>query len=97
MFNSAKAKEFGRSLAEYYGKQVPLNMSGSEQEVLRKEAFAVKFIGEKIAAFKKVEKLNVYKKAAAAGAFKSELTERGYDAKTIDDLTIEVATRLAAR
>jgi hypothetical protein len=87
--DTTEAKEFGKSLAEFYmSKITPEEASGKKELDKRKEALDKIF--EKMTIFTKDKKPNLYKKAQLGNAFKWTLKEAGYEEVYIDHLTREL-------
>lgn len=88
-FDAKEAKEFGISLAEFYMSKITPDEAASKKEFNKRKETLNKLF-EKMAAFAKENKLNVYKKAQLGNAFKWTLKEAGYEQIFIDHLTKEL-------
>ncbi len=89
-FDAKEAKEFGKSLAQFYIDQIPVGMTGGDKKTLIRKKEALDKLFNKMAHFKREHKLNIYKKAQLGNAFKWSLEEAGYDPKYVDQLTKEL-------
>jgi hypothetical protein len=79
-FNAKPAEDYGTSLAKFFMEKMPKWQAISESKVASKTEFILSKLEAQILAFKKEEKLNFYKKAKLANAFKWALKDADYDA-----------------
>ena len=94
-FDATEATRFGDSLADFFIERIPLLPSEKgKPRKLDKQFGVVDKMFVQIEQFKACHKLNVYKKAKLAGAFKEKLTDAGYDSKFVDEVTLGVVKML---
>lgn len=87
-FLDAKAsKAFGAEMARSYIERMPPNLTLSEKQFASKSKHAIEKMSVQIAAHKQHNKLNLYKIAQMANAFKWTLKDAGYADDFIDKLT----------
>lgn len=89
-FDAANAVQFGNTLADFFIERIPLPSENKKPKNLGKQFEVVDRMYVQIEQFKAQNKLNVYKKAKLAGAFKSKLAEAGYDPKLVDEITLGI-------
>ncbi|HKU69659.1 MAG TPA: hypothetical protein VJQ51_02365 [Burkholderiales bacterium] len=94
-FDAAEAVRFGESLGDFFIERIPLASSeAGKSRKLDKQLGVVDKMLVQIEQFKARHKLNVYKKAKLAGAFKEKLIGAGYDSKLVDEVTLGIAKML---
>ncbi len=94
-FDAAEAVRFGDSLADFFIERIPLLPSEKGKlPKLEKQFGVVDKMCVQIEQFKSHHKLNVYKKAKLAEAFKEKLTVAGYDSRLVDEVTLGVVKLL---
>jgi hypothetical protein len=86
-FNACEAEKFGKSLAQFFIKRIPLSAKGGKSKALAKQLETVDKMHLQIEQFKLSNKLNIYKKAKLGSAFKSELIVAGYEPAFVDQVT----------
>lgn len=87
-FLDARAsKAFGTEMARSYIERVPPNAALTEKQFTSKSKQAIEKMSVQIAAHKQQNKLNLYKIAQMANAFKWTLKDAGYADDYIDKLT----------
>lgn len=87
-FLDAKAaKAFGTEMACTYIERMPPHATSSEKQFASKSKHAIEKMSVQIAAYKQQNKLNLYKVAQMANAFKWTLKDAGYTEDFIDKLT----------
>lgn len=79
-FNAKPAENFGTSLAKFFMEKMPKGQPLSEHKVASKTEFVLSKMEFQILEFKRNEKLNFYKRAKLANAFKWTLKDADYDA-----------------
>lgn len=93
-FDATAAKAFGASLAQSFMERVPADGKLSDRKFEAKAKSALTNVERDIAAFKREQKLNVYKKAKLGNEFKWTLKDAGYDTTYVDKLTDLVMLQL---
>jgi hypothetical protein len=93
-FDAREAEAFGITLAKYFRERVPPGATGENRKLAARHQQAVQGMLQLRDHFRATHKLNLYKKARLANAFKWDLREAGYDNALIDRLTIEVVLKL---
>ena len=94
-FDATEAVRFGESLGDFFIERIPLLPSEIEKpRRLDKQLGVVDKMLAQIEQFKVRHKLNVYKKAKLAGAFKEKLISAGYDAKLVNEVTLGIVKML---
>lgn len=86
-FDASDAENFGKSLAQFLIKSIPLRPAGVENNALAKQFETVDKMYLQIEQFKAGHKLNIYKKSKLGSAFKFELVAAGYEPAFVDQLT----------
>lgn len=86
-FDARSAVECGGSLADFVAERIPNRNPKKAPEALEK-LFA------QIERFKQGNKLNMYKKAKLANAFKWKLIDHGYTDEFVNEMTKEVLLHL---
>lgn len=86
-FASAEATELGNSLAKTYLGSAQKGGHKSEKKQQKKNTALLNSMASQINTFKKDHKLNFYKKAKIANAFKWTLLDAGYTPAEVDDIT----------
>jgi hypothetical protein len=89
-FDAAKAVQFGASLADFFIDRIPLSPEKKKAKNLDKQFEVVDKLYVRVEQFKANNKLNLYKKAKLADAFKSKLIDAGYDSKLVDEVTLGI-------
>lgn len=85
-FDAQDAEKFGRSLAQFFIKKIPLTAENKKIKVINKKLEAVDQMYLQIEQFKLKNSLNVYKKAKLGSAFKYELISAGYKPELVDQV-----------
>jgi hypothetical protein len=94
-FDATEAVRFGDSLADFFIERIPLNPGDKDKSrKLEKQFGVVDKMLSQVEQFKARNKLNVYKKAKLAGAFKEKLTGAGYDSRLVDEVTLGIVKAL---
>ena len=93
-FDAREAEAFGVTLAKYFRDRVPPGKAGGGGKAGGRQQAAVQGMLQLRDHFGATHKLNIYKKAKLANAFKWELREAGYDDALINRLTMEVVIKL---
>jgi hypothetical protein len=91
-FNAKRAEEFGASLAKFFIEKMPADKQISDVKFAAKTEYLLIKMSAQIEAFKREEKLNVYKTAKLGNAFKWTLK----DAKIDDALSAKLVEWLVA-
>lgn len=86
-FDAREAKSFGSALAHDFRERMPLSNKPKDKKFEAKAKSALIELSTKIQSFQRTNKLNGYKKAQMANAFKWTLLEGGYDPKYVSELT----------
>lgn len=86
--DARKAKDFGKSMAEYFIEHIPSAERNDEKKFARKTNRTLDAVAKKTIEFRKVEKLNVYKRAQLVNQFKWTLKEAGFPDNYIDKITL---------
>lgn len=86
-FNARAATEFGQSLAEFVVERIPNKNPKKAPDALAK-------IFARVEQFKQTNRLNLYKKAKLANAFRWKLVDYGYQDDFVEEITKEVVTHL---
>ena len=86
-FTSADATELGRSLAKTYLDSAQKIGIKSEKKQQKQNTAMLNNLASQINDFKKGHKLNFYKKAKVANAFKWTLLDAGYNQTDVDEIT----------
>lgn len=85
--DASAAKAFGTEMARSYIERMPPNVALTEKQFTSKSKHTIEKMSVQIAAHKKQNKLNVYKVAQMANAFKWTLKDAGYADDYINKLT----------
>jgi hypothetical protein len=93
-FDAAAATDFGTTLATFFVQRVPLDAKMTEKKFAAKAQEVLKKMALQIDRFKAENRLNTYKKAKLANAFKWSLKDAGYDAAYVDRLGDWLTARL---
>lgn len=93
-FDAKAAKDFGKSLADFYAQRLPLNTTATPKQFASKSAEVLNKMESQVLQFRQQNKLNVYKTAQIGNAFKWALKDAGYDDAYIDRLTDWLVTRI---
>ncbi|MGE5468976.1 MAG: hypothetical protein ACM3Y9_16255 [Ignavibacteria bacterium] len=86
-FNAHAATEFGKSLAGFLADRIPTKHARKAPEALAK-LFA------QVEQFKQTNRLNMYKKAKLANAFRWKLVDYGYQDEFVEEMTKELLLHL---
>lgn len=86
-FNTREVTEFGESLAGFVAERIPNKSPKKAPEALSK-LFA------QVARFKESHKLNMYKKAKLANAFRWKLIDHGYTEEFAEEMAKELLLHL---
>ncbi|KFN43365.1 hypothetical protein [Arenimonas oryziterrae] len=93
-FDAREAEAFGVTLAKFFSDRVPPDATDDSKKSSARHQQAVQGMLQLRDHFKTHHKLNIYKKAKLANAFKWTLREAGYDDALIDRLTMDVTVQL---
>jgi hypothetical protein len=93
-FDAREAEAFGITLAKYFRDRVPPGATADSPKAANKHQQAVQGMLQLRDHFGATHKLNLYKKAKLANAFKWDLREAGYDDALINRLTMDVVLKL---
>lgn len=93
-FNTKEEQEFGISLANFFCEKFPLELGRKKNKSLAQRQKVLENMFRQIAEFKKLYKLNMYKKAKLGNSFKWHLIEAGYDHEFVDEMTKIVLLKL---
>ena len=85
--DASAAKAFGTEMARFFIDSMPPNAALTEKQFTSKSKHAIEKMSVQIAAHKHRNKLNLYKVAQMANAFKWTLKDAGYADDYIDKLT----------
>jgi hypothetical protein len=88
------ATEFGATLAAFFVQRVPLDAKLSEKKFAAKAQDVLAKMALQVDRFKAQNKLNTYKKAKLANAFKWALRDAGYDSTYVDRMGEWLTIRL---
>ena len=89
-FDAKKSKEFGTALAVFFIEKVPANNNQTvdEEYFARKTKKALAAMENQVVEFKKINRLNIYKRAQLGNTFKWTLKNAGYAPDYINELTM---------
>lgn len=93
-FDAKRAEEFGKSLARTLQEKLPPKSLTQESKTASKTTYVLTRMDAQIKTFREGGKLNVYKKAKLANAFRWALKDAGYEAPFIDKLVEWLVTQL---
>mgnify|MGYP001184567502 CR=1 FL=1 len=94
-FDAKEAKAFGADLAAFYLARVKTEADAkSSKFVEKKQRILLDKLTQRIVAFRRSHKLNIYKKAQIGNVFKWHLLEAGFDTAYVDELTSWVTHNL---
>lgn len=96
-FDAKNAEAFGVEMAKMVKEMVPSDSSVNESKRASKANYSKEKMQKRINQFKESEDLNFYKLAKLLNAFKWELKDAGYEAKTSDPLAAWLLTTLRAK
>ena len=86
-FDASEAQKFGTTLADFFIERVPTDSAGKKDKALAKKQEVINKMLLQIEIFKANNKLNLYKKAKLANAFKWKLLDAKFDTELVDELT----------
>ncbi|HSY28539.1 MAG TPA: hypothetical protein VK832_13610 [Burkholderiaceae bacterium] len=86
-FDASDAQQFGTTLAEFFIERIPAEDSGKKDKAMIKKQEVINKMLLQIEIFKVNHKLNIFKKAKLANAFKWKLLDGKYDSEFVDELT----------
>jgi hypothetical protein len=86
-FDASEAQQFGTTLAEFFIERIPAEDSGKKDKAMIKKQEVINKMLLQIEIFKVNHKLNLFKKAKLANAFKWKLLDAKYDTEFVDELT----------
>ena len=86
-FDSKDAEQFGQSLARAFVQKIPNPSLGKQKRSVNIQNDVVDKLYAQIEQFKLNNKLNIYKKAKLASAFKFEMLNEGHQPKFVDQVT----------
>jgi hypothetical protein len=81
------AQQFGKTLADFLIERIPMEESGQKSKSMAKKQEVLDKIFLQIDIYKVNHKLNLYKKAKLANAFKWKLLDAKYQPAFVDELT----------
>lgn len=94
-FDAKEAKAFGADLATFYLARVKTEADAKSRKfVEKKQRILLDKLTQRIVAFRRSHKLNIYKKAQIGNVFKWHLLEAGFDTAYVDELTSWVTHNL---
>lgn len=93
-FDGREATRFGLTLANYFAERLTCAESGNRKKTHKKQTETLTALFAQAARFRTAHKLNMYKKAKLANAFKWSLVDRGYDPGFVDEITRELLLHL---
>jgi hypothetical protein len=85
-FDASEAQNFGTTLADFYIERIRAEDSGDKNKSVAKQQEVINKMLLQIEIFKANHKLNLYKKAKLANAFKWKLLDAKYQSDNIDEL-----------
>lgn len=91
-FNATEEAEFGAAMAGFIIERLPPDGDAKFSDKKRQELLPKLYA--QVERFRQGRKLNLYKKAKLGNAFRWKMTDAGYDATFVDELTKEVLLRL---
>jgi hypothetical protein len=86
-FDATAAKAFGEELAKYFVQAAPQAERYGEKAFEMKSTKVFRQMTEQIAGFKRLNKLNTFKKAQLGNAFRWHLLDSGLEKPQVDKLT----------
>jgi hypothetical protein len=86
-FDAHEAQQFGTTLAEFFIERIPAEVSGGNNKSMEKKREVVQKMLQQIEIYKINNKINLYKKAKLANAFKWKLLDAKYPTEFVDELT----------
>jgi hypothetical protein len=86
-FDARDAQQFGRTLAGFFIERIPAEDSGKKDKSMARKQEVLNKILQQIEIYKIDHKLNIYKKAKLANAFKWTLLDAKYEPASVDELT----------
>jgi hypothetical protein len=86
-FNASEAQQFGTTLAVFFIERIPAVESGKSDKLIAKKQEVINKMLLQIEMFKANHKLNLFKKAKLANAFKWKLLDAKYESEFVDELT----------
>jgi hypothetical protein len=85
--DAREAQEFGMTLAKFFMERIPMDEPGKKAKSLEKKQEVVQKMVQQIQIFRIDHKMNLYKKAKLANAFKWALLDAHYPSEFVDELT----------
>lgn len=92
-FDTRAVKALGNALADYVIAQHQSTKKASKKRPDSKNDLIVRHVSDRIAEFKRSERLNIYKIAQLGNVFKWRLKEAGFEDDYIEALTTLLLTR----
>lgn len=86
-FDASEAQKFGSTLADFFIERIPTDSSGKKDKSPAKQQEVINKMLLQIEIFKANHKLNMYKKAKLANAFKWKLLDAKFESDLVDELT----------
>ncbi len=86
-FDATEAQQFGTTLAEFFIERIPADDSCKTDKSINKTQEVINKMLLQIQIYKANHKLNIYKKAKLANAFKWKLIDAKYQQEVVDELT----------
>ena len=86
-FDAQGAQEFGVTLANFFIERVPVAEQGKKDQATQKKQETLQKMIQQIGIYKTNNKINLFKKAKLANAFKWKLLDANYPAELVDELT----------
>ena len=85
--DASEAQKFGTTLADFFIERIPADGSGKKDKSPAKQQEVINKMLLQIEIFKANHKLNMYKKAKLANAFKWKLLDAKVETEVVDELT----------
>ena len=86
-FDARDAQQFGTTLADFFIERIPSEESGKKDKSIEKKQEVLEKMFQQIQIYKVNHKLNLYKKAKLANAFKWKLLDASYQPEFVDEMT----------
>ncbi len=86
-FDAKEARAFGETLAAFFAERIPADSDLKEKKFAARTQQVLAKLAQQVEQFRRVHKLNVFKKAQLGNAFKWKLRDAGYDQAYVDELT----------
>jgi hypothetical protein len=86
-FDARDAQQFGTTLADFFIERIPMEGSDQKSKSMARKQEVLDKMFLQIEIYKVNHKLNVYKKAKLANAFKWKLLDASYQPEFVNELT----------